>query len=83
MTEPLLTIADVAKIFRVSERTVFNWISSGKIQSVKIGGAIRFRQSDIDRLIQGESAGSTPDNDKTPPDAGSDEPDKGEQVTNQ
>ncbi len=49
----LLLRSEVAKLFRVSERTVARWSASGKLPSpVRVGGVQRWRQSDIDRVIQ-------------------------------
>ena len=49
----LLLRSEVAKLFRVSERTVARWSASGKLPSpVRVGGVQRWRQSDIARVIQ-------------------------------
>lgn len=45
--EPLMTVEEVAQYFRVGRQTVYNMASSGTLSSVKIGGALRFRKSEI------------------------------------
>ncbi|MFA5715471.1 MAG: helix-turn-helix domain-containing protein, partial [Candidatus Paceibacterota bacterium] len=37
----MLTIEEVAKRLKVSDRTVRRWIDDGKLQALKIGGVIR------------------------------------------
>jgi excisionase family DNA binding protein len=42
-TKELITKSDTAKRFKVSTRTIDNWVSEGKIPSIKIGlKTIRF-----------------------------------------
>ncbi len=52
MTEPeILTIDEVAKLLRVSERTVYEWAQKGLIPGGKLGTSWRFKRSDIQRWI--------------------------------
>ena len=52
MGEPeILTIEEVAKLLRVSERTVYEWAQKGTIPGGKIGTSWRFKRSDIERWI--------------------------------
>lgn len=51
MEEDILTIEEVAKYLRVSERTVYDWAQKGEIPSGKIGTVWRFRKADIERWI--------------------------------
>jgi len=47
----LLTPKEVANIFRVSARTVRNWVDNNVFPNVvRIGGTTRVPQSDIDAL---------------------------------
>jgi excisionase family DNA binding protein len=48
----LLTINQVAEIFRVTRRTIENMIAADQIPSVKIRGARRFWPDDILRIAQ-------------------------------
>lgn len=50
----LLRSGEVAALFDVTERTVLNWASAGKLPSIRtVGGHLRFRQDDIMELISG------------------------------
>lgn len=50
----LLLRSEVARLFRVSERTVARWSASGKLPApISVGGVRRWLRSDIERLIQG------------------------------
>ncbi len=47
-TEPELTRADVARIRRVSERTVDRWVAAGILTAYRMGPRlIRFRADDV------------------------------------
>jgi excisionase family DNA binding protein len=50
---PLITIADAAAFFAVSKRTIFNWIKGGLLAAKKIGGVVRIRRADVEKLIGG------------------------------
>ena len=53
ITERLLKASDVGKILNLSKRQVFRLRSSGRIcKPVKIGGSIRWRESEIVLWIQ-------------------------------
>ncbi len=41
------TCEEIAKMFRVSLRTVYNWIKSGKLPAAKIGRDYRITDDDI------------------------------------
>ena len=50
--DPLLTMGEVAQIFRVSPKTVSRWASTGKLHAVRtLGGHKRFRTSEIRTAI--------------------------------
>ncbi|MDR0513057.1 MAG: helix-turn-helix domain-containing protein, partial [Treponema sp.] len=49
MTEnDILTIDEVAKYLRVSERTVYDWAQKGEIPAGKIGTVWRFKRADLE-----------------------------------
>lgn len=50
-TEKLLTIEEVAKILRVSTRSVTRYIESGKLKASKIG-VWRIKRSDLDNFLE-------------------------------
>lgn len=47
----LLTIEEVAQYLRVSERTVYDWASKGKIPCGKLGTTWRFKRSEVERWV--------------------------------
>ncbi|MDR0628763.1 MAG: PTS sugar transporter subunit IIA [Treponema sp.] len=49
--EDILTIDEVAKYLRVSERTVYDWAQKGEIPSGKIGTVWRFKRSEIEKWV--------------------------------
>ena len=49
--EDILTIDEVAKYLRVSERTVYEWAQKGEIPAGKIGTAWRFKKSDLEKWV--------------------------------
>jgi excisionase family DNA binding protein len=52
--EKLLTVYEVAQVFRISERTIYTWIDEGVIRCVKTKdkAAVRIPLSEVERLIQ-------------------------------
>ncbi|MDR2617556.1 MAG: PTS sugar transporter subunit IIA [Treponema sp.] len=51
MTDDILTIEEVAKYLRVSERTVYDWAQKGDIPSGKIGTVWRFKKLEIEKWV--------------------------------
>lgn len=49
--DKLLTIEEVAKILRVSSRTIIRYIKSGKLKASKIGGW-RIKESDVNLFLE-------------------------------
>ena len=47
----LLTKKDVARLLACSIRMVERLVASGTLTAVKIRGAVRFRQSDIEQIM--------------------------------
>ena len=50
---PLLTIPDVARILRCSERTVRRRIESGELRAVKVGRQYRVRRENLLEFLGG------------------------------
>lgn len=48
----MLSVKETADLFGVTKRTIFRWIKSGKIKSVKIGRTVRIKKSEIYRVIE-------------------------------
>jgi excisionase family DNA binding protein len=53
-SEPLLTPAEVATMFRVDPKTVTRWAKAGKLTSIRtLGGHRRYRESEVRSLLGG------------------------------
>ena len=53
-SEPLLTPAEVAGMFRVDPKTVTRWAKAGKLTSIRtLGGHRRYRESEVRDLLAG------------------------------
>lgn len=56
-SEPLLTPAEVAAMFRVDPKTVTRWAKAGKLSSVRtLGGHRRYLSSEVRALLDGPSS---------------------------
>jgi len=47
-----LDIIDVSKILKVEQKTIYNWVWSGKIPYLKANGRLLFMRDDIDAMMQ-------------------------------
>lgn len=52
-----LTLDDLSKLLKVSKRTLYGWIYTGKLKSLKIGGLIRFDPGYIEGWISDQQTG--------------------------
>jgi len=53
-TEPLLTPAEVAVMFRVDPKTVTRWAKDGKLTSIRtLGGHRRYQETQVRALLTG------------------------------
>ena len=48
----LLTQRDVAAYFKVTRRTIENWRDKGWLPFIRLGGVIRFKPSDLQRVVE-------------------------------
>lgn len=63
MEDDILTIEEVAKYLRVSDRTVYDWAQKGEIPAGKIGTVWRFKKSEVEKWVNERlSSGSTSKN---------------------
>jgi PTS system nitrogen regulatory IIA component len=51
LSDDILTIEEVAKYLRVSERTAYEWAQRGEIPAGKIGTVWRFKRSEIEQWV--------------------------------
>jgi excisionase family DNA binding protein len=59
--EQLLTPGEVARMFRVDPKTVTRWAASGRIGSIRTpGGHRRFRELEVNALLDGLPVGASP-----------------------
>ena len=59
MEDDILTIEEVAKYLRVSERTVYDWAQKGEIPAGKIGTVWRFKKDEIERWVNQRLSSNT------------------------
>lgn len=59
MEDDILTIEEVAKYLRVSERTVYDWAQKGEVPSGKIGTVWRFKKSEIEKWVNDRLSSSS------------------------
>lgn len=62
MTDDILTIEEVAKYLRVSERTVYDWAQKAEIPAGKIGTVWRFKKSEIENWVNDRLSVNKSDN---------------------
>lgn len=48
----LLTVAEVAKIMRLSKMTVYRMVNSGTLPALKVGRSIRVPQASVDNYLR-------------------------------
>ena len=51
MEDDIVTIEEVAKYLRVSDRTVYDWAQKGELPAGKIGTVWRFKKSEIEKWV--------------------------------
>jgi len=49
--DDFLTIAQVAELLQLSDKTIYRLAQQGEIPAFKVGGSWRFRASDIDQWV--------------------------------
>lgn len=54
MTNDIMTIREVALFLRMTEKSIYRYALEGVIPGFKVGGAWRFRKSEIDKWIVGQ-----------------------------
>ena len=56
MTDPILTLPEVAVLLKVAEKIVYTMARGGQIPVFKVRGQWRFRHDDIDQWIDEQKA---------------------------
>jgi excisionase family DNA binding protein len=56
MTDPILTLPEVAVLLKVAEKTVYTMAQTGQIPAFKVRGQWRFKHDDLDRWIDEQKA---------------------------
>lgn len=51
MSDPILTIKEVADYLKVNERTIYRLSASGELPAFKVGNSWRFKQSELEQYI--------------------------------
>lgn len=51
ITGPLLTVAEVAEVLRVSNMTVYRLIKAGDLPALRVGKNYRIREADLTRFL--------------------------------
>lgn len=51
MSDPILTIKDVADYLKVNERTIYRLAASSELPGFKVGNSWRFKQSELGQYI--------------------------------
>lgn len=54
MTEPLLTARELGELLGFSAATIVDWAEAGKVPAFKIGGRLRFRESEVEAWLDGQ-----------------------------
>lgn len=51
LTGPLLTVAEVAEVLRVSNMTVYRLIKAGELPALRVGKNYRIRESELEAYL--------------------------------
>lgn len=59
MKSDVMTIREVSVYLKITEKTAYRLAAEGSIPGFKVGGAWRFRKSEIDKWIIGQETNTT------------------------
>lgn len=51
MSDPIMTIKEVADYLKVNERTIYRLAASGELPGFKVGNSWRFKSSELEQYI--------------------------------
>jgi excisionase family DNA binding protein len=66
VTERLVTARELAELLGFSSATIVDWAEDGKVPAFKIGGRLRFRESEVLAWLETKRAGAGGDAPTTP-----------------
>ena len=52
MADTILNLEEVAKMLKVSERTVQREVTAGKLKAFRVGRSLRFRLKEVEKYIE-------------------------------
>ena len=47
-----LDVIDISKLLKVEQKTIYNWVSQGKIPYLKANGRLLFLRDEVDEMLQ-------------------------------
>jgi excisionase family DNA binding protein len=50
--DEFLTVAEIARILKLNQQTVRNWIDQGTLPALRVGRRVRVRRSDFNALME-------------------------------
>jgi excisionase family DNA binding protein len=50
--DDFLTVADIARVLKLNQQTVRNWIDQGSLPALRVGRRVRVRRSDFVALLE-------------------------------
>lgn len=57
--DDLMTVADVARILRLNQQTVYNWVDRGELAALHVGRRVRIRREDFEAMVEAGYTGRT------------------------
>ena len=58
MESDIITIRELAAYLKMAEKTLYRLVAEGSVPGFKVGGAWRFRKSEIDKWIKAQEKGA-------------------------
>ena len=58
--DEFLTVAEIARILKLNQQTVRNWIDQGTLPALRVGRRVRVRRSDFDAFVEGGRTAPAP-----------------------
>lgn len=49
--DEIMTVKELADYLKIAEKTAYRFVAEGRIPGFKVGSALRFRKSEIDKWI--------------------------------